>query len=59
MKLYKIFSEIMKPLNLKDNDIKNICIAIEKKGRELDNEMSDNYKNYKNEFFKIIKKQLI
>ena len=59
MKLYKIFSEIMKSLNLKDNDIKNICIAIEKKGRDLDNEMSDNYKNYINEFFKIIKKQLI
>ena len=59
LKLYKIFSVLLKSINLKDKEIKNICIAIEKKGREIDNDMSDNYKNYINEFFKIIKKQLI
>ncbi len=46
LKLYKAFKFSLKHLNLKDNDIRNICLIIEKKGRMLDNSMDAKYKKY-------------
>ena len=46
LKLYKAFKFALKRLNMKDSDIRNICLYIEQKGRMLDNSMSDQYKKY-------------
>ena len=46
LKLYKAFKFALKRLNMKDSDIRNICLYIEQKGRMQDNSMSAQYKKY-------------
>ena len=46
-------------MNLSKNDIKKLCIGLENKARNYDNEMSTTYKNYINHLFKLIRQNFI
>ena len=59
IKLYNIFVILLKRLNISKIDIQKLCIGIECKARNYDNEMSTNYKNYISDIFKIIKQYFI
>jgi hypothetical protein len=59
LKLYNVFEILLKKLNISKSDIQNLCIGIECKARNYDNEMSTNYKNYITDIFKLIKQYFI
>lgn len=46
LKLYKAFHFGLKKLKLDDNEIKDICLYIEKQGRIIDNSMTNKYKEF-------------
>jgi hypothetical protein len=55
LKLYNVFEVLFKNMNFSKNDIKNLCMGLECKARNCDNEMSSTYKNHINHIFKLIK----
>ena len=59
LKLYNLFDVLLKNMNLPKNDIKKLCIGIENKARNYDNEMSTTYKNYISHIFKLIRQNFI
>ena len=59
LKLYNVFEILLKKLNISKIDIQNLCIGIECKARNYDNEMSTNYKNYITDIFKLIKQYFL
>ena len=59
LKLYNLFKVLLKNMNLSKNDIKKLCIGLENKARNYDNEMSTTYKNYINHLFKLIRQNFI
>ena len=46
LKLYKALHFGLKKLKLDDNEIKDICLYIEKQGRIIDNSMTNKYKEF-------------
>ena len=46
LKLYKAFNFGLKKFNLEENEIRNICLYIEKKGRIIDSTMTNKYKEF-------------
>lgn len=55
-KLYCVFHILFNNINyVSDDDIKNLCVALEAKAREIDKDMSSQYKNYIANIFKKIK----
>ena len=55
-KLYCVFHILFNNINyVSDDDIKNLCVALEAKAREIDKDMSSQYKNYIGNIFKKIK----
>ena len=54
LKLYKALNFALKNLNLKENEIKNICLYIEAQGRAIDNSMTSKYKEFIENIFKKI-----
>ena len=55
-KLYCVFHILFTNINyVSDDDIKNLCVALEAKAREIDKDMSSQYKNYIGNIFKKIK----
>ena len=46
IKLYKALSFALKKLNFSTNEVKKICLYIEKKARSQDNNMGIKYKDY-------------
>ena len=59
LKLYNLFDVLLKNMNLPKNDIKKLCLGIENKARNYDNEMSSTYKNYISHIFKLIRQNFI
>jgi hypothetical protein len=59
LKLYNLFKVLLKNMNLSKNDIKKLCIGLENKARNYDNEMSSTYKNYISHIFKLIRQNFI
>ena len=59
LKLYNLFDVLLKNMNLSKNDIKKLCIGLENKARNYDNEMSTTYKNYISHIFKLIRQNFI
>jgi hypothetical protein len=54
LKLYKALNFALKIRNLKENEIKNICLYIETQGRIIDSSMTNKYKEFIENFFKKI-----
>ena len=54
LKLYKALHFAFKNLELKECEIKNICLYIEKQGREIDSSMNEKYKEFIENIFKKI-----
>ena len=54
LKLYKALNFALKNLNLKENEIKNICLYIETQGRIIDSSMTNKYKEFIENIFKKI-----
>ena len=54
LKLYKALNFGLKNFNLKESDIKIICLYIENQGRIIDNSMTDKYKEFIGNIFKNI-----
>ena len=55
-KLYCVFHILFNNINyVSDDDIKNLCVALEAKARDIDKEMSFQYKNYISNIFNKIK----
>ncbi len=54
LKLYKALNYGLKNYNLKEKDIKTICLYIENQGRIIDNSMTDKYKEFIDNIFKNI-----
>ena len=52
LKLYKALNFALKNLNLKENEIKNICLYIETQGRIIDNSMTSKYKEFIENIYK-------
>ena len=59
LKLYNVFEVLFKNMNVSKSDIKNLCMGLECKARNCDNEMSSTYKNHINHIFKLIKQYFI
>ena len=54
LKLYKALHFAFKNLELKESEIKNICLYIEQQGRAIDSSMKEKYKEYIENIFKKI-----
>jgi hypothetical protein len=54
LKLYKALNFAFKNLNLKENEIKSICLCIEAQARIIDNSMTNKYKEFIENIFKKI-----
>lgn len=55
-KLYNVFHILFTNMNnINDDEIKNLCVALEAKARAIDAEMSNQYKSYVANIFKKIK----
>ena len=54
LKLHKALNYGLKNYNLRESDIKIICLYIENQGRIIDNSMTDKYKEFINNIFKNI-----
>lgn len=59
LKLYKALHFAFKKFSLQENEIKLICLYLEKQGRLIDNSMNEKYKEYIENIFKKISNEKI
>lgn len=59
LKLYKALHFAFKKFSLQENEIKSICLYLEKQGRLIDNSMNEKYKEYIENIFKKISNEKI